>query len=86
MTPLKVAVGIIQNDAQQILLSGRTQHNYLTDYWELPGGKIKSAETPTEAIKRELLEELGIKVLELQDMGTNVYKYPGSYRKCDGRG
>ena len=55
-----------------------TQRGYgdFKDYWEVPGGKIEPGETPEEALRREILEELDTHV-EVGDLLTIVeYDYP----------
>lgn len=43
-----------------MLLGQRPQGHSLAGQWEFPGGKIERDESPEEALKRELAEELGI--------------------------
>ena len=71
----------IQVVAAIIVEEGRlfaTQRGYgdFKDYWEFPGGKIEPGETPEEALRREILEELDTHV-EVGDLLTTIeYDYP----------
>ncbi len=47
------------------------------DWYELPGGKIESGETPEEAATRELKEELLIDVEIVRKLGENDFEYNG---------
>ena len=44
----------------RVLAARRTSPPVLAGRWELPGGKVESGESPSEALARELKEELGI--------------------------
>ncbi len=58
-----------------VLVGQRPENHSLAGQWEFPGGKIESGETPEQALKRELSEELGIEaeVGELKLACTHHY-------------
>ncbi|ACJ31398.1 Mutator MutT [Shewanella piezotolerans WP3] len=57
-----VAVGVIENSTQQILLAKRHAHLHQGDKWEFPGGKVEVGETTSQALIRELKEEVDLHV------------------------
>ncbi|WP_439101827.1 8-oxo-dGTP diphosphatase MutT [Congregibacter sp.] len=58
-----VAVAVIRNDKDQVLLTQRHPDSHQGGLWEFPGGKLEAGEGLVEGLARELQEELGIKVL-----------------------
>ena len=51
------------------------------DWWEFPGGKIESKETPEVALKREIREELATEI-EVRTLLTTIeYDYPKFHLK-----
>ncbi len=63
-----VAVGVIENSTQQILLAKRHEHLHQGGKWEFPGGKVELAETTSQALIRELKEEVDLDVLSTTPM------------------
>ena len=59
---LSVAVGVIQNSKQEILLAQRSAEGLYGNFREFPGGKVEPKEISRQALTRELYEELGIEV------------------------
>ena len=57
-----VAVGVICDADQRILIARRADHLHQGGLWEFPGGKVETGETVQEALVRELQEELAIAV------------------------
>jgi 8-oxo-dGTP diphosphatase len=60
---LRVAAGVLQDSVGRVLVSLRPVGKPQAGAWEFPGGKLATAETPLQALSRELEEELGIRVL-----------------------
>ena len=71
-----VAVGVIRNQQQQVLLALRPSSKHQGGLWEFPGGKLEVGETASEALVRELQEELSITATEYQPLIDLEYAYP----------
>jgi len=75
----EAAVGVIQRDNGMVLLGERPAGKPWAGYWEFPGGKIEPNETPEQALKRELQEELGITATRYYPWLTRTYSYEAKY-------
>ena len=73
---VEVAAAVLQREDNSFLLAQRPPDKIWAGYWEFPGGKIESGETPYHALVRELREELGITVETAYPWLTRVYTYP----------
>lgn len=58
--PIDVAVGILMQANGDVLLAQRPPGKPYAGYWEFPGGKVEPGESILAALKRELVEELGV--------------------------
>jgi 8-oxo-dGTP diphosphatase len=57
-----VVAGLLVRDDGRILIAQRPEGKKRAGEWEFPGGKAEAGETPEEALRRELREELGAEV------------------------
>lgn len=71
---VEVAAGLVFRDGK-LLITQRYPEAHLGGLWEFPGGKREPDESFTDCLKRELFEELGIKVEpgELVERISHVY-------------
>ena len=70
---LECSLAIIRN-SDKLLYSLRSKHPY-QNYYEFPGGKVETDETPEDALCRECFEELGIKVTKFNSIGSVIHYY-----------
>lgn len=73
---LQVVAAIIEREGR-ILICQRTAQQSHALKWEFPGGKVEPGESPTQALARELHEELGITGARGQEITRYEYTYPG---------
>ena len=59
---IRVAVAVIINSEDEILISRRSAEQHQGNKWEFPGGKVEDNESVSAALRREIKEELGIQV------------------------
>lgn len=71
-----VAVGILVKPDGCFLLTSRPAGKVYAGYWEFPGGKLEVGETVDDALRRELFEELGIRVETAQPWQVELVDYP----------
>ena len=74
MKQLEVVAAIIRKEGHVFA----TQRGYgeMKDGWEFPGGKIEAGETPEEALRREIREELSAEISVEERLCTVEYDYP----------
>ena len=75
MKQIEVVAAIIHDDEGRIFATQRGYGDY-KDWWEFPGGKMEPGETPEEALKREIREELSTEISVDNFICTVEYDYP----------
>lgn len=78
-----VAVGVIRRASGEILIAKRAEHLHQGGLWEFPGGKVEADETVSDALVRELYEELGIQVISASPFMVIEHQYSDKRVKLD---
>ena len=75
MKQIEVVAAIIHDNKGRIFVTQRGYGEY-KDWWEFPGGKMEAGETPEEALKREIWEELETCIVVERLVETVEWDYP----------
>ena len=81
MKTIRVVAAVIRED-DRVFATARGYGDY-KGMWEFPGGKIESGETPEEALRREIREELSVEVKVGELIDTIEYDYPSFHLSMD---
>ena len=74
MKRIEVVAAIIEREGR--IFATQRGYGEWKDWWEFPGGKINEGESPKEALRREIREELATDI-EVGELFTTVeYDYP----------
>jgi len=73
--PIDVVAGVIRRDGL-LLITQRMPDDTLAGYWEFPGGKVDPGEELKAALRRELLEEVGLETEIGEEIHRIVHPYP----------
>ncbi|MGA0977131.1 MAG: (deoxy)nucleoside triphosphate pyrophosphohydrolase [Burkholderiaceae bacterium] len=71
----EVAVGLIEDGHGRLLMASRPAGKVYAGWWEFSGGKCEPGESASQALERELKEELGIEVLDAKPFESIHYDY-----------
>ena len=75
MKQIEVVAAIIHDEQNRVFATQRGYGEW-KDYWEFPGGKVEPGESPQEALKREIWEELETRIVIERFVRTIEWDYP----------
>src|ERR687898_2306246 len=78
MNSVEVVAGLIVQEGL-LLVCQRKENGTFSLKWEFPGGKVESHEGHEDALRRELMEELGIRANKLSEIFRHTHKYSDQF-------
>ena len=72
--PMLVTAAVIF-DGDKVLITRRPDNSRHAGLWEFPGGKLESGESPEEALRREIREELNAEIKVVEVYEVVFYRY-----------
>ncbi|MEY4041661.1 MAG: hypothetical protein RL233_1192 [Bacteroidota bacterium] len=77
MKHITVVAAVIEHKGKYLCVQrGINKYDYISKKWEFPGGKVETDESPENALKREIQEELAMEINELYFLITVEHPYP----------
>lgn len=86
MKTVRVVAAVIRavsKENKPIIFATQRGYGEFKGGWEFPGGKIESGETPQQALKREIMEELDTEIAVGELIDTIEYDYPNFHLSMD---
>lgn len=86
MKTIRVVAAVIRavnNENKPVIFATQRGYREFKGGWEFPGGKIESGETPQQALKREIMEELDTEIAVGELIDTIEYDYPNFHLSMD---
>lgn len=83
---IRVVAAVIRSqdeNGEPIIFATQRGYGDFKGGWEFPGGKLEAGETPQEALKREIMEELDTKICVSELIDTIEYDYPAFHLSMD---
>ncbi|MEZ5651059.1 MAG: Nudix family hydrolase [Burkholderiaceae bacterium] len=77
--PIDVAVGILYDEHDRVLMACRPPGKPYAGWWEFPGGKVEPGESVHEALARELHEEIGVDITASGSWLVREHVYPHAH-------